>query len=152
MFSAIHYVVIILLFCFVAVTVCFNESTYSVNEGDGIVQPVLVLNSTPAIDITVHVLCTGGSAVHDIAGSAGDDADYELETHKVIFQKGTNHTTLTITIIDDTVWELNEDFTLTIDTSSLPSNVTVTKPGNTTVTILSDDGKSNLRNNFCKAL
>ena len=115
------------------VTIHFTKSTYSVNEGDGIVQPVLVLSSTSAVDITVHVLCTGGSAVNG--------TDYELETHEVIFQKGTNHTTLNITINDDTVWEANEDFTLTIDTSSLPSNVTVTKPGNTTVTILNDDCK-----------
>ena len=117
------------------ITVQFNESTYNVNEDDGIVQPVLVLNSTPAVDITVHVLSINGSAVHE--------TDYELETHEVTFQKGTNKskTTLNITIINDTIWEPNENFTLTINTSSLPSNVNVAEPGSTTVTILNDDGK-----------
>ena len=111
----------------------FEQSTYSVNESDGIVQPVLVLNSTSAVDITVHVLCTDGSAVNE--------TNYKLETHEVTFQEGTNEATLNITIIDDTVWKPNEDFTLTINTSSLFSNVTITDPENTTVTILNDDGK-----------
>ena len=120
------------MFIPIAVTVHFNKSTYSVNEGDGIVQPVLVLSSPPVVDITVHVLCVDGSAVHK--------TDYKMETHKVTFQKGTTKTTLNITINDDTVWEPNEDFTLTINASSLPSNVNVTEPCSTTVTILNDDG------------
>ena len=133
-----------MLFHFVVVSVHFNQSTYRVNEGDGIVQTVLVLNSTPAVDITVHVLSNDGSAVHDITGSAVDDVDYEFEICDVTFQKGTTNATLNITITNDTVWEPNEEFTLTIDASSLPSNVKVAKPLNTTVTILNDDGKSGL--------
>ena len=46
---------------------------YSVNEGDGIVQNVLVLNSTPAVDITVHVVSNNGSAVHDTSASPVQD-------------------------------------------------------------------------------
>ena len=117
------------------VTVRFNESVYGYDEDDGIVQTVLVLSSPPAVDITVYVLSNNGSAVHET------DSDYKVETHEVTFQKGTTKTTLNITIIDDTIWEPNEDFTLTINASSLPSNVKVAKPLNTTVTILNDDGK-----------
>ena len=123
---------------------------YNVNESDGIVQTILILNSPPAVDVTVHVLGIDGSAVHDITGSATDHddidfgIDYEFEeTHVVTFQKNTTKATLNITIIDDAVWELDEYFTLTIDTSSLPSNVNVTETDNNTiVTILNDDGKS----------
>ena len=60
---------------------------------------------------------------------------------------------MNIAIIDDAVWEPDENFTLTIDTSLLPSNVKVTEPHNTTVTILSVDGKSDLlRMYVCEAL
>ena len=120
----------------IVVMVQFNESTYSVNESEGIVQPVLVLNSPPAVDITVYVLSNNGSAVHE--------TDYELETHEVTFHSGDNEATMNITIINDALLGLNRNFTLTINTSSLPSNMTVTEPGNTTVTILNDDCKYKL--------
>ena len=136
-------------FIFVVVTVHFHESAYVVNESDGIVQPVLVLSSPPAVDITIHVFSTDGSAVHDIDGSVVDnvtgsappEVDYEFGICVVTFQKGTNKSTLNITIIDDEYVEFNENFTLSINSSSLPSNVNVTKPGKTTVTILNNDGK-----------
>ena len=144
MFCAICYVLIILLFHSVVVTVSFNESVYSVNEDDGTVQTVLVLSSPPAINIIVHVSSTGGSAVDEIIGSAVDDADYKFEICDVTFQSGTTNAILEIAITNDTVWEPNEDFTLTINASLLPSNVNVAEPGSTTVTIMSDDGESGL--------
>ena len=38
-----------------AITVRFSPSTYSVNEDDGLVQPVLVLSNPSSTDITVQV-------------------------------------------------------------------------------------------------
>ena len=43
--------------------VSFNESVYSVNEYDGVVQPVLVLSNPLSFDITVEVIVMGGSAI-----------------------------------------------------------------------------------------
>ena len=40
----------------VAVSVSFNQSTYMINENDGLVQPVLVLNNSVATDITLQVV------------------------------------------------------------------------------------------------
>ena len=37
------------------VTVCFNQSTYSVDEDDGPAQPVLVLSNPSSTNITVQV-------------------------------------------------------------------------------------------------
>ena len=45
-----------------------------------------------------------------------------------------------IPITDDNVYEGNEDFILTIDSSSLPTGGSVGTPGQATVTIV-DDGK-----------
>ena len=44
-----------------------------------------------------------------------------------------------IQIINDTIFEDNENFTLSIDSSSLPGNITVGKLGEATVTIIDDD-------------
>ena len=52
-----------------------------------------------------------------------------------------------IAINDDDVLESIENFMLTINPSSLPTNVTVGSPGQATVTIVDDDGKQ-LLNTF----
>ena len=41
---------------YIAVSVSFNQSTYMINENDGLVQPVLVLNNSVATDITLQVI------------------------------------------------------------------------------------------------
>ena len=39
------------------------------------------------------------------------------------------------------ICEGNKTFTLTIDSSSLPNNVGVADPGNTTMTVVNNEGK-----------
>ena len=46
-----------------------------------------------------------------------------------------------VPITNDDVLESNEDFTLTINSSSLPDGVTRGNPGSTTVNIRNDDGE-----------
>ena len=46
-----------------------------------------------------------------------------------------------VSINDDDIFEGNEDFTLTIDPSSLPNDVTVGSPDQATVTIVDNDCK-----------
>ena len=43
-------------------SVKFNQSAYSVNEGNEVLQIVLVLSNPSSTDITVEVLSTDGSA------------------------------------------------------------------------------------------
>ena len=43
------------LFLHAAITISFNQSTYSVDEDDGPAQPVLVLSNPSSTDITVQV-------------------------------------------------------------------------------------------------
>ena len=45
-----------------AITVMFNEITYSVNEGAGPAQPVLVLSNPSSMEFTIQVTNTDGSA------------------------------------------------------------------------------------------
>ena len=46
----------------IAVTVRFEQPTYTVNETDGRVEPVLVLSNPSSSVITVQVFSTDGSA------------------------------------------------------------------------------------------
>ena len=46
-----------------------------------------------------------------------------------------------ISINDDMFYEGNENFMITINSSLLPTDVTVGDPGQATVTIVDDDGK-----------
>ena len=48
---------------------------------------------------------------------------------------------LSVPINDDDTFEGNENFILTIDSSSLPTDVTVSNPDYATVTIIENDGK-----------
>ena len=47
-------------------SVKFSQSTYSVNENSGVVQPVLVLSIPSSTDITVEVISTDGSATGEL--------------------------------------------------------------------------------------
>ena len=50
------------LIYFVAITISFNQSAYSIAEDGGLVQPVLVLSNPPSVDITIRVVDTGTTA------------------------------------------------------------------------------------------
>ena len=48
--------------CYVVITVSFNQSTYSVNENSGPVQPVLVLSSPSTVNISVQIMNNDNTA------------------------------------------------------------------------------------------
>lgn len=132
---------VLMLFISVAVTVYFNESTYSVHESDGLVQPVLILEGLLSIDITVQVYFSiNGSATLYSSGN-GDNTDYKPENLVVTFKKGTRVSPLNIAIVNDTFLEPDESLIAIINSSGLPSYVNVGTQDNTTVIILNDDCK-----------
>ena len=47
---------------FVAATISFNQSAYSIAEDGGLVQPVLVLSNPSSVSITIQVVDTGTTA------------------------------------------------------------------------------------------
>ena len=52
----------IVVFLTVVTTVSFNQTSYSIEESKGFLQPVLVLSSPSSVDITVEVREYSGSA------------------------------------------------------------------------------------------
>ena len=72
------------------------------------------------------------------------DSDFNCTSHTVVVNFPINATSATfdIPLIDDTDYEDNESFTVTVDTSSkLPPDVSIGVTNEATVTIVDDDGK-----------
>ena len=67
--------------------------------------------------------------------------DYTPGPYTVTFTAGIIQASFNVTLIDDNMFENNENFVLAVHPSSLPSNVTVGDPGQVTVIILDNDGK-----------
>ena len=67
--------------------------------------------------------------------------DYMSGPYSVILPTNMTYVTFNISINDDTMSEQNENFTLTITNTALPSGVTVGYPDQATVTIVNDDRK-----------
>ena len=68
--------------------------------------------------------------------------DYISGPYTVTFPAGQTTATFNISINDDDIGEGDESFTLTINETSLPTNVTCGIFGEATVTIVNDDSKS----------
>ena len=69
------------------------------------------------------------------------DIDYNTGPYSVTFHSGATRALCVVAINDDNEVEGTEDFTLSIDPSSLPSNLTIGDPGQATVTIRDNDGE-----------
>ena len=67
--------------------------------------------------------------------------DYTSGPYSVTFPANVTRVEFSISINNDTLFENNENFTLSINSSSLPTGVMVGDPGEATVTIVDDDGK-----------
>ena len=70
----------------------------------------------------------------------GGGVDYNSVLYNVTFPAGVINVSFNVTVINDTVLETNETFNLTIVGNSLPTNVTLGKIDQTTVTIVNDGG------------
>ena len=51
--------------CFVVITIQFSQSSYRVGEDNGVVQPILVLNTPLSVDFTVEVFATDVSTTSE---------------------------------------------------------------------------------------
>ena len=70
----------------------------------------------------------------------GGGVDYGSGPYSVIIPAGQVDVSFNITIIDDNIFEEEEKFNLTINTSALPNNVAIGDLDHTTVTIVDNDG------------
>ena len=71
----------------------------------------------------------------------GGGVDYSSGPYAVTFPAGVTSASFDVPINDDSTLESDEQFTITIDPSSLPRRVSVTNPGQAVITITDDDGE-----------
>ena len=67
--------------------------------------------------------------------------DYDSGPYTVTFPAGETIVSFDVPINNDNIFENDEDFTLTIDSSSLPTGTTVGHPSTSTVFIVNEDSK-----------
>ena len=137
----------------VVATIAFNASRYSVNEYDLSVHPVLVISKLLSTDSIIQVfssdISTNGECVSSLLAIViyilvmpiTTDKDYITGPYNVKVPAGMKDIDFNITINNDKILEINEAFTLTIDPSSLPNDVSIDDQDTATVTIVDDDGK-----------
>ena len=134
-----------LFYSVVVITVKFHER-YSVNEDDGIVQPLLVLSNPSSFVETVQVISSDVTANGEVANycklclySNVTGSDYNFGPYSVAFPIGSTNASFNITIIDDNVLEDDEMFNISI--TSITNGHIVGTPAVATVTILDTTGK-----------
>ena len=112
------------------VSVGFEQFSYSVVEGEGEVSVCAVLGAVAERRVTVQITTSGGTAE--------EDTDFNQTTTELTFEPGNSaHQCGTIAILDDTILENEEQFTVHLLTPD-PSTY-VEDNGLTTVTITNDD-------------
>ena len=117
----------------------FDVTSIDVNEGDGTVSLDVVLNANVQDEFTVEYFTTNGSA-EDASDYTGVPADTRVLTFG---GANPNTQTITIPIIDDTVIENTEDFTVTL-TDISTNLVNILANDTATVNIIDNDGDPSL--------
>ncbi|MGI8436352.1 MAG: Calx-beta domain-containing protein [Chthoniobacterales bacterium] len=111
-----------------APTVQFSSATYSVNENAGPATLTVTLSGASALPASVNYSTADGTAT--------SPADYNAASGTVTFAPGETSKTVNVTINDDTTFEGNENFSVSL---SNPSGATLGSPSTATVTIIDDD-------------
>ena len=114
-----------------SVALSFTRDTYSVNEDSSVLTPVISVTPASGRDITVPLIFT------NITATGG--ADYTPLTQVVLKADGQSRYSFDVPILDDTVIEGDETFTMAIDTAKLPAGVTAGSITEATVTIVDND-------------
>ena len=69
------------------------------------------------------------------------DIDYKSGPYSVMFSNGSTIALFDVSITNDNILEVDEEFILTIDQFSLLDNVKARDPTSSTVTIVDNEGK-----------
>ena len=115
----------------------FDTDCYNVNESDGTVTLRVVLNNPVSTRLTYFLTFRDGSA------TAPSDYINPGDSAQVTIQAGQTQATFTVTLNNDDIHELTENFTvlLVAPAEGNPADVSLGIPNPTTVKINDDDGE-----------
>jgi ethanolamine utilization protein EutQ (cupin superfamily) len=106
----------------------FSSGTYNVGEAGGTATITVTKIGSTAVNATVHYATSDGTATAP--------GDYTSTSGDLTFAPGNSSMTFTVPITNDTVFEGNENFGVTL---SAPTNATLGTPSSATVTIADND-------------
>ena len=75
-----------------------------------------------------------------------ENEDYQRRPYSLTFTESVNSTPIVVALINDNIYEGNEDFILTIDSSKLGNNIIVDQPDEVVVVITDHDDGNNMYN------
>lgn len=114
-------------------TLQFSSATYSVTEGNGNASLTVNLSGASSQTVTVNYTLTNGTAT----GGACGGADFVNTGGTVTFNPGETTKSISVQICDDTTYEGDETFNVTL--SSPSSGATLGTPATAAVTITEND-------------
>ena len=134
---------------YTAATVTFSQLSYTAREDIGFIQLELFLSNPSSTNTTVELISTDGSATGNykyfkyvlVHYYCIGDIDYDTGPYVFTIFTGMTSIAVNITIFNDNILEENEMFYLTINSSSLPNDITAGNPFQATVAIENDDCK-----------
>ena len=112
-----------------AVTVSFDEGSYSVSEGQS-VEVVVALDEDPEREVVIEIVAANQSGA--------SDADYTVATDSVTFSDGQTRKSFTVAATDDTEDDDGESVTLHF-AADLPYRVSAGSVTETTISITDND-------------
>jgi len=114
---------------FLLPSVLFASSEVTVGEFEGPVSLTVVLSAESAVEVTVDYITANGTA------TAAED--YTANNGMLTIPAGELSGTITVPILDDAVFEGDEDFSVSLNN---PEGATLGTPATSTITITDDEG------------
>ena len=132
---------------FLAITVTFSQPSFSFGERGEIAEPVIMFSNPSSFIISVYVETNDISATGVDTGKCSmftDDNDYKTGVYNITIPVHVTLQHMNISVCNDILLEMDEQFSVTILSNSHPDNVTTGTPSQAIVTIL-DNNRENFK-------
>ena len=133
---------------FIAITVTFNQSSFNFSEHGEIAEPEIMFSNPSSFIISVYVETSDITATGVNTSTCSkfkSDNDYTAGVYRVTIPVNATLQRMNISICNEIVLEMDEQFSVTILSNSHPDNVTIGDPSQAVVTIEDNNSKSDLK-------
>jgi len=122
----------------------FNKPGFEFGELKEVAQPVITFSNPSSFSISVDVEASDITAIGRNFGNCSvfaSDNDYQKGVYRVTIPANVTLLHMNISICNDIVLEMDEQFSVTILSNSHPDNVTIGDPSQANVTIEDNNRK-----------
>jgi len=129
---------------FVAITVTFSQPNFNFGERGEIAEPEIMFSNPSSFSISVHVETSDITATGvntSVCLKFNSENDYTTGVYRITIPATVTLQHMNISICNEIILEMDEQFSVTILNVSHPDNVTIGDPGQTIVTIEDNNRK-----------